>query len=372
MAGEPTSWLQNLGIAIEIFCPALSLIVTALRLYIRIDTKNLGWDHMYVQLAVRNPKLKNAYRLPGIKELYIGIHYWDVPQPMDPRKGMLWIFIVGTIYNPILALAKQSVLIFLLRFSGVKNVVRNVIWATATFNIALMIATFLVLIFQCTPVEATWNKAIAGKCIDGFAFAVTAGSLTVLTDIIIVGLPFYVFLGLNMNKKKKIGLMVVFALGIAVTAVSVVRLYFLAVNFTDMSPDKNFSLGFCVSQIECSLAIITASAPALWPLVRRWMPQLKSTKDYEYYNRKYHTGQQGWIRTADGPSTVPDAGDSIGMNNMSGRRVQTEVRSNTGPFPHDSDEELMKGTGIMRTTNFVVTSEVDSTRNTMVHDGKVT
>lgn len=43
MAVEPSSWLQNLGIAIEIVCPALALIVTALRLYIRIDTKNLGW-----------------------------------------------------------------------------------------------------------------------------------------------------------------------------------------------------------------------------------------------------------------------------------------------------------------------------------------
>ncbi|TEA17701.1 hypothetical protein C8034_v010031 [Colletotrichum sidae] len=360
MAKEPISWLQNLGIAIEIFCPALALIVTSLRLYIRIDTKNLGWDDACICAALVLSIALGVGSIICSKELYIGIHHWDVPQPVDARKGMLWIFIVGTIYNPILALAKQSVLIFLLRFSGAKSMVRNVIWTTAVFNIALMLATLLVLIFQCTPVEASWNKTIYGNCVDGFAFAITAGSLTVLTDIIIVGLPFYVFLGSQMGKRKKIGLMAIFALGILVTVVSIARLYFLAANFTDTSPDKNFSLGFCVSQIECSLAIITASAPALWPLIRRWMPQLQSSKREDYYNRKYNTGRHGWIRTTDGPRTEGGLGTTYGMESLNGRRAQTEVRSEAGVFPQDSNEELMKGTGITRTTNVVITSEANS------------
>ena len=40
---NPTSWLQNLGIAIEIIGPALALIVTLLRIYIRVSTKAFGW-----------------------------------------------------------------------------------------------------------------------------------------------------------------------------------------------------------------------------------------------------------------------------------------------------------------------------------------
>lgn len=39
----PHSWLQNLGIAIEVICPALALIVTILRIYIRVSTKSFGW-----------------------------------------------------------------------------------------------------------------------------------------------------------------------------------------------------------------------------------------------------------------------------------------------------------------------------------------
>lgn len=40
---DPHSWLQNLGIAIEVICPSLALIVTLLRIYIRVNTKAFGW-----------------------------------------------------------------------------------------------------------------------------------------------------------------------------------------------------------------------------------------------------------------------------------------------------------------------------------------
>ncbi|OHE92260.1 integral membrane protein [Colletotrichum orchidophilum] len=298
-----------------------------------------------------------AYGYPGMKELYIGIHYWDLPLPMNPTTGMIWIYIVGAVYNPILSLVKQSVLIFLLRFSGVKDVVRYIVWGTATFNLALMVATFIVVIFQCTPIEKNWKPAIAGECINQFSFGISTACLTILTDLIAVGLPFYIFLGLKMQKKRKIGLMIVFMLGIVVTAVSVVRLVFLAKNFTDKSLDANFSLGFCVSSIECNLAIITASAPALWPLIRRWMPQLKSSKDQGYYSHKYHTGRQGWVRTGDSHQDVPaTVNGTIGLRELSNRHAKTGVHSHAS-FARDSDEELMNGTGIMRTTNFAVSRE---------------
>ncbi|KAK1542027.1 integral membrane protein [Colletotrichum paranaense] len=367
MTEAPTSWLQNLGIAIEVACPTLALIAISLRLYIRIDTKTFGWDDACICVAMALSIALAIGSIICMKELYIGIHYWDVPLPMNPTTGMIWIYIVGAVYNPILALVKQSVLIFLIRFSGVKDVVRYVVWATATFNLALMIATFVAVIFQCTPIEKNWKPTLAGSCLEQFSFGISTACLTILTDLVSVGLPFYIFLGLKMQKKRKIGLMIVFMLGIMsatfVTAASVIRLYFLAKNFTDKSLDANFSLGFCVSSIECNLAIMTASAPALWPLIRRWMPQLKSSKDQGYYEHQYHTGQQGWIRTGDGrEGASSNANGDIGLRGINIRYTKTEAHF-SGSFARESDEELMKGTGIMRTTNFEVTHDDDDPRS---------
>lgn len=73
-------------------------------------------------------------------------------------------------------------------------------------------------------------------------------------------------------------------------------------------------------------------------------------------------------RLADGTSTVPDAGHFIRVNDMDGRRAQTEVRRDTGSFPHDSDEEMMKDTGIIAITS--VTSKVAFRRDTIIQEGK--
>ncbi|KAI1091198.1 hypothetical protein F5B19DRAFT_288138 [Rostrohypoxylon terebratum] len=346
---NPTSWLQNLGIAIEVVCPALALIVVVLRTYIRLDTKSFGWDDGLIISAMALSIALAVGSIKVMKTLFIGIHYYDVPTPFDPTEGLIWIYVVGAVYQPILTLVKQSVLVFLLRFSGVKSGVRYVVWGTIVFNTLLMVAVFVAVIFQCTPIEMNWHPLVQGHCIEQFKFGVAAASLTIMTDVVAVTLPFYIFLSLKINRNRKIALIGVFMLGVLVTVVSIVRLYFLAQNFNDTSLDKNFSVGFCVSSIECNLAILTASAPALWPLVRRWVPGLKSTNNQSYYGKnKYGVsshGGQGYIRTTDGPES------GIGLKDMDGRRVHTEIRSS-----RDSDEEILTGTGIMRTTQFTVST----------------
>ncbi|KAI1139887.1 hypothetical protein F5Y05DRAFT_380366 [Hypoxylon sp. FL0543] len=348
---NPTSWLQNLGIAIEVVCPALALLVVALRTYVRLESKTFGWDDGLILAAMALSLAMAGGSIKVMKEMFIGIHYYDVPPTFDPTEGLIWIYVVGAVYQPILTLVKQSVLVFLLRFSGIKAGVRYIVWGTIIFNTVLMVAIFITVIFQCIPIEMNWNLMVPGHCIEQFKFGVAAASLTIMTDIVSVALPFYIFLGLKINKNRKIALIGVFMLGVLVTIVSIIRLWTLSDNFNSKSPDKNFSVGFTVSSIECNLAILTASFPALWPLIRRMMPKnLKST----YYGHQKYGGshaQQGYIRTTDGP----DSG--IGLKDMNGRRIRTEVRSQ-----RDSDEEILTGTGIMRTTQFTVSHEDDRDR----------
>lgn len=115
-----------------------------------------------------------------MKTLYIGIHYYDVPQPFDPTEGLIWIYVVGAVYQPILTLVKQSILVFLLRFSGIKASVRYIVWGTIIFNTVLMIAIFVTVIFQCTPIEKNWHPLVSGTCIQQFTFGVVAACMTMV------------------------------------------------------------------------------------------------------------------------------------------------------------------------------------------------
>jgi hypothetical protein len=55
---------------------------------------------------------------------------------------------------------------------------------------------------------------------------------------------------------------------------SVVRFYYQYRSFYLVSiiPDRHYSIGFVTAAAETNLAIVTASAPALWPLARKWFP----------------------------------------------------------------------------------------------------
>ncbi len=56
---------------------------------------------------------------------------------------------------------------------------------------------------------------------------------------------------------------------------SIVRLFFLWKQYYggDISSDKNFTITFTAEVVETNLAIVTASAPAMWPLARKWFPR---------------------------------------------------------------------------------------------------
>lgn len=46
--------------------------------------------------------------------------------------------------------------------------------------------------------------------------------------------------------------------------------------------DIYYSIGWAISPIECNLAIVAASMPALWPLLRKFFPSFYSDINYSY------------------------------------------------------------------------------------------
>lgn len=134
----------------------------------------------------------------------------------DPAPGMWWFYLAQLFYNPVLALVKASILVFLLRLGSHKRNVRYCIYALNTFNGLQAVAIFLVALLQCLPIAANWDPVVreSATCVDN-SFHVTITCLTLFTDILVLALPFWIFLGLKMPPAAKIAIMVVFMLGLA-------------------------------------------------------------------------------------------------------------------------------------------------------------
>jgi hypothetical protein len=83
-----------------------------------------------------------------------------------------------------------------------------------TFCVLGSIAFTIVAIFQCHPLSYVWNKNIhGGKCIDFNSVTWVNGGVNILQDILIVALPISEVQSLQLGRKKKIGLYIMFGLG---------------------------------------------------------------------------------------------------------------------------------------------------------------
>lgn len=101
---------------------------------------------------------------------------------------------------------------------------RFAILGMMVFAITSHIAGTLVLIFMCSPPRKSWLPRTPGSCLPDVPTFYALAAITIVCDVIIILLPIPLLLKINMNPRKKAGLVLVFALGLFTTVCSVMRM----------------------------------------------------------------------------------------------------------------------------------------------------
>lgn len=90
------------------------------------------------------------------------------------------------------------------------------IWGLIIATILHAVAIFIVALLQCIPIETNWNPELRAdpdtRCVDN-SFHIIQSALTILMDVMVLALPFVIFLSLRMPRGAKIAVMGVFAIG---------------------------------------------------------------------------------------------------------------------------------------------------------------
>ena len=120
-----------------------------------------------------------------------------------------WSVIVYTVN---LGLVKICILIFYLRLFPYDRF-RQCTWALIIFVSCTTVVALLLGIFQCTPIAYYWDKDISGTCLSYHSTVYTAAALVIVSDFIIVLLPVPVIKKLNLTRRRKIGVLIMFGLG---------------------------------------------------------------------------------------------------------------------------------------------------------------
>ncbi|KAI0108471.1 MFS general substrate transporter [Daldinia grandis] len=281
---------------------ALTSCIVAARLLCRIRiVRRVTWDDYFIVIAwIIAFALSFAIDLGASKGL--GRHDEDIPAGnWDALRRSEYAFSV--LYNPALMATKTSVLIFYLRLSkNTQRVLRLASWAVLVIvNLAGTVLT-LINIFQCRPVQAAFDPyPDTAYCIPLLTEFICSAPVNVVTDLAILALPLPVLTSMRLPRRQKIILIFTFTLGIFVTIVDVVRIYYLEQAITQVSstassnPEATFgnssqfawnaSFSLMWSAVEVNAGIICACIPTLKPLVRRILPAMlvdpNATRTYD-------------------------------------------------------------------------------------------
>ncbi|KAF4763064.1 hypothetical protein HAV15_001594 [Penicillium sp. str.  len=132
-------------------------------------------------------------------------------------------YIFSHFYDWAIASIKLSILGLYYRiFSTV--VFRRVVIGTAVFILCWLAAMEIGLGLECIPIQSIWNSDVKGTCINLVAFSYFTNITNLITDIWVFLLPVPIIFGLHINRRRKLEVAGVFAIGLFTCGVTLARL----------------------------------------------------------------------------------------------------------------------------------------------------
>ena len=140
------------------------------------------------------------------------------------------------------------------------------------------IASIFATIFQCTPIERVFDKSVPGHCINTTAFWYANAIYNILTDFVILASVPGVVWTLSLSTRQRVGLTLVFGLGVFVFATSILR--FTTLDTASKASDTTFGTlkSTMWTTIEASTAIVCACLPMIRTPIQKLFPKIMPTK----------------------------------------------------------------------------------------------
>ncbi|KAI1131718.1 hypothetical protein F5Y10DRAFT_261880 [Nemania abortiva] len=201
-----------------------ALVVTTLAVLLRVHSWIYVMKHytgrIEAFLVVAGYASFLAYVIIALRiintEIGFFVHQWDVIV-RDTVRFSKTIYFGRLVYNSAILPVKVAILIEWMRIFSPRT--RNGFWWTCQillwFNVFYYIATTIVEACQCTPQAKIWDPTIqGGYCLDTKTVELTSSSINTVSDLVILLAPQHVIWRLQLSRKKKLGVALIFTVGL--------------------------------------------------------------------------------------------------------------------------------------------------------------
>ncbi|KAH7039799.1 uncharacterized protein B0I36DRAFT_280112 [Microdochium trichocladiopsis] len=381
---------------------ALEVLYVACALVLIIATGSAGLRAYSRICIVKKVRIEDSFiaYVGGVYAFMIKcgafVHQWNVQlkELPDLNYPFYQIVYICTVLNEVVfLLIKPCILIEWARIFCATQ--RNYFWWTCsaliTINVLWYIAVILVANLECFPREKIWDKTIVGgKCLDPIQVKliwVYNAAVNLGLDIVILILPQRVIWNLKLNKKKRVGLSMIFAFGLVSVFCAAMRLY-KTTTFI-YSKDMTFTISeyglWCITEILCTFLVFCL--PAVPKIIIESKPMARIASFFDLRSTR-NTSRPDLVSNSRWPSSRLGASSRSGNKIISGTS-SSHFRSKAGASNNRDAEDVDDGSSghslqqlgqlghharsesqeelrqaerdrdriITRTTEFVVTSE---------------
>ncbi|KAJ9149249.1 Pth11-like integral membrane protein [Pleurostoma richardsiae] len=257
---------QDKGAVISMFI--LAAIFVALRFAARIVQRSTPhWDDWVIVLALVFVGGTSGMGIAG--GVYgAGRHVWAITLA-DLEEVFKILFAYTFLYAASCATTKISILLFYQRIFTTQDKFFRMLVAFGYFlSFSYPVVIWVTMGTACKPVSHFWTQfgGTAGTCIDTNKFFLALGIVNMITDFYILLIPIPQILKLQMSTKKKLGVTGIMMLGSFVCSASAVRIYYLTRLIDSIDVTSAMGPLFIWSDLEPSIAIVSACLPHLAPL----------------------------------------------------------------------------------------------------------
>ncbi|RYP67185.1 hypothetical protein DL770_008675 [Monosporascus sp. CRB-9-2] len=203
------------------------------------DPQNMnGYTHASLRMCLVFSSVAVAGRVYArwilLKKPHIGdwmfVHQWDV-RVRDLASFMRITFVTTNVFFIFIAAIKAAIALEWIHLFSPNRSSKSVFWSSHLIIWVNVIFYMLCLIFHnidCVPYERSWNKLIPGACdrADTGGDTLASAVISVATDVLLLIIPQRVIWGLHTSMQIKLGVSVVFAIGIFACITATARLVF--------------------------------------------------------------------------------------------------------------------------------------------------
>ncbi|CAG8972274.1 hypothetical protein HYALB_00001672 [Hymenoscyphus albidus] len=242
----------------------LTTLIVAIRIYTKLRILRKMAFNDYVLLLGWAMSFAIVLLIPFAPENTLGTHQYNV-QLKKISKFIYLVHIASIIYGIANVLIKSSILLqYMTIFAPSKN---GYFFRSCQGLIALNLVVYTILvfveIFTCIPRAKIWNVFLPGKCLNYRIGRITTGVINVLSDLIIVGLPQGIIWKLHMSFRRKLGVSLIFAIGLFACVAGILRLTFTIILSHNDDATWYTSLMALFGMTELSFGTITSCLPSL-------------------------------------------------------------------------------------------------------------